>query len=220
MPDRRYTDSEVTEIFRRATAAPPPRHAGSEGMSLAELQDIGHEVGLAPEAVTAAARSLDAVEPAAPETLIGLPIGVRHAVELDRRLGDAEWDHLVVAARDTFAARGNLRADGAFRQWTNGNLQMLLEPGADGHRLRFRTLNGHARRMILGGITMLGVATTLSAVTLLSGVPDVADSLQGMAILGLIGAAMLARGLWGLRDWAARRQAQFQRLADMARGEG
>lgn len=219
MPDRRYTDDEVAEIFRRATAEPPPRHAGSEGMSLVQLQEIGREVGLAPETVASAARSLDTPAPTAPETLLGLPIGVRYAVELDRRLSDDEWDQLVVAARDTFAARGVLRTDGAFRQWTNSNLQMLLEPSTGGHRLRFQTLNGHARRMILAGTGLLGVVVVVTGVTVVSGVPDAAERLTGLVIPALIGAAMLSRGLWGLRAWAARRARQFRELADKVKGE-
>ncbi len=216
---RRYTDTEVTEIFRRAAAEPPPSPHAAEGFTLAELQAIGGEVGIAPESVAAAARSLERTEPAATDTLLGLPIAVRHAVTLDRQLGDAEWDALVVAARETFSAEGRLQAQGSFRQWRNGNLKVLLEPGAEGSRLRFQTLNGHARRMIFGGSAALATAAVLLGVTAFTGVAGVPYDLSPVIWLGLLGAAMLTRGVWGLRRWAARRQAQFRELAARAAGE-
>jgi hypothetical protein len=213
MPTRRYTDDEVTEIFRRATEQPPRLGAATDGLTLAELTEIGREVGIPEETVAAAVRSIDAAPQSATHTLLGLPIGVARTVTLDRSVSDAEWDQLVVAARETFAARGTLRQDGTFRQWTNSNLQMLLEPTKDGHRVRFRTLNGNARRMILGGLAAVGIAGAVTAAALLSGAPEVADRLDGMAILGGVGGLMVARGIWGLRRWAARRQAQFVELA-------
>jgi hypothetical protein len=217
MPDRRYSDDEVTEIFRRATEQPPRLGSATDGLTLAELKEIGREVGVSEETVTAAARSIDAAPQSATQTLLSLPIGVARTVTLDRSVSDAEWDQLVVAAREAFAARGTLRQDGAFRQWTNGNLQMLLEPTQDGHRLRFRTFNGNARGMILSGFAAVGVAGAVTAAALLSGAPEVAERLDGMAIIGLAGVAMLSRGVWGLRRWAARRQAQFVALAERLR---
>jgi hypothetical protein len=218
MTERRYSEDEVREIFRLATEQPPQLGAATDGLTLAELKDIGREVGIPELTVAAAARSVDAAAPPATQTLLGLPIGVARTVTFDRSIDEAEWDQLVVAARDTFAARGALRQDGAFRQWTNGNLQMLLEPTAEGHRLRFRTLNGHARRMILGGMTVVAVAAAITAAALLSGSPEVAERLDGMAILGGVGGVMVARGIWGLRRWAARREAQFVELAGRLRG--
>jgi hypothetical protein len=225
MTDRRYTDEEVAEIFRRATTEVPARLAGEGGMSLTQLQDIGREVGLAPEVVTEAARSLDAAPPATiTGRLLGLPIAVADGAVLPRRLTDDEWDALVVAARDAFGARGALRQDGGFRQWTNGNLQVLLEPAGEGHRLRLRTLNGNARRLIFVGLGMVSTALAVSVVVaVVSGNPEMLRNLDGVGILGLVGTAMLARGIYGLRDWARRRQEQFRalttRAAEMTRGD-
>jgi hypothetical protein len=218
MPDRRYTDDEVAEIFRRATEQPPRLGPAADGLTLAELKEIGREVGIPADAVAAAAHSVGVAPHAGTQTMLGLPIGVSSTAILDRSISDAEWDQLVVAARETFAARGTLRQDGAFRQWTNGNLHMLLEPTENGHRLRFRTLNGHARTMIFSGIAAVGVAGAVTAAALLSGAPEVAARLDGMAIMGLVGVAMLTRGVWGLRGWAARRRAQFVELAGRLRG--
>src|SRR5690242_20793983 len=146
--DRRYNDKEMAAIFRTATEGlPGPRREVSreEGMTLADLQAIGREVGISPDAVAQAAQALDISRGPASRTFLGLPIGVTRTVNLNRRLTDAEWERLVVQLRDVFDARGTTRSDGSFRQWTNGNLQVLLEPTETGHRLRFRTVHGAAR---------------------------------------------------------------------------
>ncbi len=225
MTNRRYTDDEVSEIFLRATdsahqlGAQPP---GRPGMSLAELQEIGAEAGIPAEQVALAAQSLDQPAAVGPVTrrMIGLPIAVADDVELGRHLTDAEWDQLVVMARDLFSARGLLRQDGSFRQWTNSNLQMLLEPGTGGHRLRFKTLNGYARGLIMAGTGAIGIAAAVSLTPLLSGNPALISNLDGMGILALVGSAMVGRGVYGLKGWAERRRAQFRQLIDLARNSG
>jgi hypothetical protein len=54
MTARRYSDTEIAAIFRTATEDPqqlPREVPREEGLSLVELQAIGREVGIAPEAV-------------------------------------------------------------------------------------------------------------------------------------------------------------------------
>ena len=143
MTERRFNEAEVAAIFERATEA---HHAGQrqlpsgEGMTLAQLQEIGREVGISPEQVAEAANAIDRVGSPTARKFLGLPIGVGRTIELDRRLTDDEWERLVVDLRETFDARGVLRHEGSLRQWTNGNLQALLEPTATGHRVRLRTM--------------------------------------------------------------------------------
>ena len=62
MTERRYSDEEVDAIFTRASEVEhdaPQRLQSAEGRTLAELQAIGREAGLSPEAVAQAARALD-----------------------------------------------------------------------------------------------------------------------------------------------------------------
>jgi hypothetical protein len=96
MSERRYTDEEVAAIFERAaeadhTALPVP--AEGKGMTLAALQEIGREVGISPESISHAARTLDMVGHPASRTFMGLPIGVGLTVELDRLLSDSDWEN-------------------------------------------------------------------------------------------------------------------------------
>src|ERR1043166_9016157 len=64
MDKRQYNDEEVAAIFERASEtdhAALPQSAEGKGLTLAALQDIGREVGISPESIALAARSLEQV---------------------------------------------------------------------------------------------------------------------------------------------------------------
>ncbi len=157
-----------------------------------------------------AAQGLD-VRRGAARTFLGLPIGVARTVNLNRRLTDAEWERLVVQLREVFDARGSTRTDGSLRQWTNGNLQVLLEPTDTGHRLRFRTLHGGARASIGVGFVALGAAAAVAIASGLGGA--IGDSLSGILLLAAMGAGMIANGALRLPGWARLRGRQMDALA-------
>jgi hypothetical protein len=217
MSERRFNEAEVAAIFERATEAQQKGQrplASGEGMTLAELQEIGREVGIAPEQVASAANALTRVGQPTARTFLGLPIGVGRTVELNRRLTDDEWERLVVDLRETFDARGNVKSEGSLRQWTNGNLQALLEPTATGHRLRLRTVKGDARSMIVGGLVMLGVAAT-GFFGAFAGLGDAA----GMSVLAAMGAGMFGAGAVRLPSWARQRRQQMEEIAGRLTGD-
>jgi len=89
--ERRYSDKEIAAIFRAATEGPvaglQPDVPRDEGLTLSDLQTIGREVGIAPDAIAGAARALD-VHRGTGRTFLGLPIGVARTVNLHRRLTD------------------------------------------------------------------------------------------------------------------------------------
>lgn len=214
MTDRRYNDKEMAAIFRTATegSQSPQREVPTEeGLTLPELQAIGREVGISPAAVAQAAQALDVRQGAASQTIFGLPIGVARTVNLNRRLTDHEWEQLVVQLREVFDARGTTRSDGSFRQWTNGNLQVLLEPTETGHRLRFRTVHGAARASIGAGLAALGVTATVAIATAVSG--HLGDAMSGIVFLLAAGVAMILNGAIRLPNWARLRGRQMDALA-------
>jgi hypothetical protein len=216
MADRRYNDKEIAAIFRAAAEAPQQPTVerdvpADEGLTLTDLQAIGREVGIPADAVAQAAQALDVRIGVASRTILGLPIGVSRTVNLNRRLTDDEWERLVVQLRDVFNARGRIRSEGSLRQWTNGNLQVLLEPTDTGHRLRFRTMHGAARGAIAMGFAMLGVTAVMAVVTTLSG--TFAGAIPGLSIIAAGGAAFIASGALRLPRWARIRQKQMEALA-------
>ena len=214
--ERRFSEEEVAAIFERASEAPQAgarQPSTTEGMTLAELQDIGREVGIPAESIALAARTLGQVGRATSRTVMGLPIGVTRTVYLDRELTDVEWERFVVELRDTFNARGTVRSQGSLRQWTNGNLQALLEPTATGQRIRLRTVKGGAAGSVVSSLLLLG----LSAATLIGAA---AQGLMGDATLlttigasGLAGAGILASNALRLPRWARLRQRQMDDVA-------
>ena len=218
MSERRYNEDEVAAIFERAIKAQQAQNAmvplaSSDGMTLGQLQDIGREIGLSPEQLADAARAVARNGTTSSRKFLGLTIGVGRTVELDRKITDEEWERLVVDLRETFDAKGKLTAEGSFRQWTNGNLQALLEPTKSGHRLRLRTVRGASQAMLNGGIAMLVGAGALGVATALRLVPDLSQGFEMAAIFGMFGVAMLAAGAIRLPFWSRERRQQMEGVA-------
>jgi hypothetical protein len=216
MTERRFDEDEVAEIFARAARADGAVRAPlarSEGMTLAEVQAIGREAGIEPERVAEAARSLSRVDERAARRLLGITIGVGRIVELDRRLSDEEWERLVVRLRETFDARGTVRAHGSLREWTNGNLQALLEPTPTGSRLRLKTLHGTARGLIAGGVAMLALTGVIAAITAATVGTANPEAYMGLVGPGVGGGALLGFGLLRLAGWARTRHQQMDDIA-------
>jgi hypothetical protein len=218
MTERRYSDDEVAAIFERATKSQAglqrqqPEHASAQGMTIGELQQIGRDVGIPAELVASAAREIDVAGRPTERKLIGLPIGVGRTVELPRRLNDDEWERVVADLRETFDARGSLRSEGSTRMWSNGNLQVMLEPTATSHRLRMRTIKGDARGYIGGGIGIV-VATVLSAAFKTMGGDADVGMLAGLSSMTVLGLGMIAAGTLRLPSWAKTRKRQMEEIA-------
>ena len=214
MTDRRYDDEEVEEIFRKAAEGPqalPHQSAGETGMTLAELQEIGREAGLSPDAVANAARSLTLRPRGELRRFLGLPIGVERTISLDRRLDEAEWERLVVDLREVFNARGAVTSSGSFRQWTNGNLQAMLEPTATGQRLRLVTTRGASRFSMSVGSALVGFSGVLAISASMAG--HLVPSIPGISIIALIGLGAFLNGALRLPGWARRRAQQMDAIA-------
>jgi hypothetical protein len=213
MTERRYTDEEVAAIFRIATEEPqslPARAAPEGGLTLAELQEIGRDVGIAPDAVRQAATAMGLRGRAATSSFLGFPIGVERSVELGRRVTDEEWEHLVVELREVFGAKGTVRAAGSLREWTNGNLQALLEPSGTGHRLRLRTMKESARISMVTGLAMIAGAGVMAAASTLGGA--VGNALPGIAVFTVAGLGLIGSAALRLPAWARLRGRQMEGL--------
>ncbi len=225
MSERRYDESQIAEIFERATRADQERRAlasGDEptaeapGMTLQELQRIGAEVGISADAIEASARAIDrsARPPEVNRRLLGLPIGVMSVEPLPRRLSDEEWARLVTRIRDEFGAHGTLEETRTLRSWRNGNLRVQLEPTRDGQKLRMQTYRQSSRALLQAGSAVFGTGVVLGAVSIVVG--DAQAALVSFSILAAAGAGMLGTGILGLRGWARTRMAQMARLTDLA----
>src|SRR5690606_8101710 len=143
---KRFSKDDAAEIFRRA--AEPSRGLADEsddGLSLEELKESGAASGTSPALIARAAARVRRGLPAGPPTKgISVQTSVEYGVERSGPLNDIEWDELVAELRRTFAARGKTRYEGRIREWSNGNLRVIVEPAANGWRFRMRTVKGAA----------------------------------------------------------------------------
>lgn len=186
-----------------------------DGLTLQQLQDIGAEVGIAPDFVARAARAVERGDlvPTQRRTWLGLPVGVSRTVDFGRTVSDEEWGRIVVRLRETFEARGRVQQEGPFRQWTNGNLQALLEPTATGHRLRLTTRKGDVTtRVWLGGV-FVGLSTLIWTAVLARGGSYDVGALVAATTMGLAGAVSLLTMGVQLPRWARTRASQMESIA-------
>jgi hypothetical protein len=215
--ERRYHEDEVAQIFEAASAPEVSRlEAGpSEGLTLAELQAIGRDVGIAPERIADAASSLVRSQTQVPRrTDFGIPVSVGHTIELSRQLTDREWALVVADLRETFSARGRDSSQGDTRQWSNGNLQAFVEPTRSGYRFRLGTVKGNAvalNRLGAAGLVM-GVVVLVAPMLSAAG----ADFANALLIAGM-GAGALAFNALRQPRWAREREQQMKEIAERTR---
>lgn len=215
-PERRFSEAEVAAILERATTHDDVGRqpgAASGGLTLAQIQDIGREVGIAPGVIAESAYLLDERGAQATRRFPGLPLRVERVVPLPRRISDDEWERLVVDLREIFDARGRVRQEGSLRQWTNGNLQVLLEPTEGGQRIRLRTFKGTAPGYLAGGLALAGAGSAGLLAAVLGGATGDAGMLAALSFAAAAGAATIGATVLRLFPWARRRREQMAEVA-------
>ena len=209
-----FNEDEAAEIFARAAEVETSGRqlvSGSGGMTLSELQEIGQEAGLSPEAVAQAAASIrGAGTPVPAPTFLRITIGVARTVTLERPLTEEEWAMLVTELRTTFNASGRVHSDGTFREWRNSNLRIQAGPAPDGYQVVMRTYRGSARSLMTAGGVMAGIG----AVGLVAGAVVPGMAVGDVLSMATIGAGLFGVGLLQIPAWARRRREQFARLAE------
>jgi hypothetical protein len=217
---RKYGDEDVKEIFDLAATgddADRPAVPDENGLTLAELQEVGLEVGMDPRRVAEAALVLDSRLDVRPrQTSLGLPISVGRIIELPRAVTDHEWDILVSVLRETFGAKGKVQFHGGIREWTQGTLHAFLEPTETGHRLRLHTRKIGAGFLNRVGATGLAVGLSLITVLLTTGQSPVFMELALISSM-LIGGGTLAPNVLRLPRWAREREGQMEDIAGRVR---
>ena len=213
--ERKYREDEVNEIFDRAVNRDEvgrPAVSDEDGLTLAQLQEVGLEVGMEPGRIAEAALALDARREVLPRrTYLGIPISVGRIIELPRAATDREWELLVAELRETFGAKGRVMSQGGLREWTNGNLHAFLEPTETGHRLRLTTLKGSAMALNTMGVAGLAMGLILFTVFVLTG--ELAENLVLPLALAAMGGTALASNVLSLPRWAREREGQMEYIA-------
>ena len=216
--ERRYGEDEVAEIFEAAANPRGPGRAlsSASGFSLAELQAIGGEAGIAPERIAHAAAALELRRGVAPRrTHLGMPVSVGRVVDLPRAPTDREWELLLAELRETFGAHGKDRSQGGLRAWTNSNLHAYVEPTETGHRLRLGTVKSNG--IVLGRLGLAALLTALVMLVFLLAGGEVGDAMIMSTLFAAVGAAALGSNALRLPRWADEREAQMEHIATRAR---
>jgi len=213
---RKYRDDEIKEIFELATSgAAAGRSAVSDqaGLTLAELQEVGLEVGVEPGRIAAAALALEARRDVVlRKTSLGMPIAVSRVIELPGTVTDSEWEQLVVELREISGARGQLVSHGGVREWSDGSLHASLEPTETGDRLRLMAHRGGALALNRMGSAGLAVGTILLTMFLAAGPSPVGLEIVMMLLVGMGGGALVSNMI-SLPRWAREREGQMEYLA-------
>ena len=212
--ERRYQDDEIKAIFAAAAEASEPMSrdvdAGA-GLTLGDLQEIGREVGIAPERISAAARALE--QPpviVGRRTYLGMPVAVGRTVLLPRAPTDREWALLVAELRATFGASGTAESDGELREWRNGNLRVSVEPTETDYRLRLRTVKGSAVPSVTLGFFSAAFGVVSTALAQAAGAP--LGAMIGPALLLAFGVGTAGSGILRLPGWAREREHQMEHI--------
>lgn len=212
MTERRFSDAEVAQIFERATSGHVVQVTAAEGMTLAELQSIGQEVGIPAEQITRAALSLRPSDAKPTQRFLGMTTGVGHTVHLARKLTDEEWERFIAEVRETFNAHGTMTSEGSLKRWSNGNLHVLLEPTDAGHRVRFKTVKGNAPWTVGGGLVLTAAGVIGEMTAVLTGVAHDVGLVASFGVVGAIGIGAIATTALRLPGWVRARKDQMEEL--------
>ena len=223
--ERRYDDEEVSHLLARAAAHAEraeqedaakndAKAIGPAGLTLSQIQEIATAVGIPADAVrkAAAAEARGDLVPTTRRTAFGIPFGVSRQVELERPMTDVEWDRVVVRLRETFGAEGKSVREGSIRSWRNGNLRVVLEPTAQGSRIRMSTMRGDASVRTQVGLSAIAVSATMAGV-LPFAAGATARNWVAVSTMGALGAMLLVRNLFSLPRWARIRAEQMEALS-------
>ena len=212
---RTYSQDEVREIIRRAaetTASRERSQSEDSGLSIDDLRDLAISTGLDPQVMLDAARSLDRdVEETFEKRLLGVKISAAHAIRIEGPFTDHDWHALVADCRSTFKAKGKVHDHVGTREWSNGNLHVLVEPAGEDVIVRMRTHNGQAQQFMGIGIAIavsifVGLGSTFDSSSLTG------DPLGNLMLLFGAVFAFSAFLYTRIRRWAQTRESQMDAM--------
>ncbi len=223
--ERRYSEAELRAIIERAAkrqeSARRAQDASEDGLTLAELQQIGAASGIDPDHIASAASELAHATPAAqPATLAGMPTALRQSRFIPAEVSDEAWARIVAELRSTFDASGVAGEVGRTREWTTqvrrktgGAVHVVLEPVEGGTHV---TVEQSWRGSVWTFTGVSGVyafvALLLSALAL-GGVLDSGEAFIPVmfAVFALV---MFGGSQIGTRLYARRQDERFERALD------
>jgi hypothetical protein len=105
-----------------------------------------------------------------------------------------------------------MTSEGSLKQWSNGNLRVLLEPTDAGHRVRFMTVKGNAPWTVGGGLVLTAAGVIGEMTAVLTGVAHVVGLGASFGVVGAIGIGAIATTALRLPRWVRARKDQMEEL--------
>ena len=215
----RFTDEEAKEILRRAVDVDRSGVGGSaEGVSLSELKAIGEEVGIAPQAVDQAARSLRRSLPPKRGGFFGGPRSVEAERIAGAPLDPTDTAEVLALIRGALGRKGQATEIHGSVEWAGGSElveQYVTLAPSEGSTVVRAGANLAGLVNLMFGLP-LTLTTVLSAVGFVMGADEA--SLMGMVISVLLVPAvfLVLRVVYGVvvRSEAAKLEALVEELAD------
>ena len=203
---RRYDEDQAAEILAHASRNEVERVPASpgRGLTLREIQEIGLEVGIPAEDVSAAARTLE--ESGGSRSLlrsVRRESAMTRVVTLPSPPSQDQWDRIVVRLREVFGGPGSVEHSGALRSWSDEGVAVHGEPVEGGYRLRIDARDDSAVQAVGVGVSAVVVGLIMAAGLAVSGAGD-AFTYGASGLVGLVGAISTAHGRLALSRWRAR----------------
>ena len=209
---RKFSEEEISRIFEQA-AKEQEEGDDHSGLTLSELQSIGAQSGLDPEAIARAAKKIKLVLRLDPrKRKFKSDVGVGGTAELPGKITSSDWEELLPEIRNEFNAPGKAISDGYRKEWSNGNLKVLIENGREQDRLRLSSVNGRK-------IAQLRLSATMAILGFFFVIMGAAESEEVfvfamMTLLAAFATYWLTRR--SLKKWANKREAQMAAITEKA----
>lgn len=209
---RKFSEEEISRIFEQA-AKEQEEGDDHSGLTLSELQSIGAQSGLDPEAIARAAKKIKLVLRLDPrKRSFKSDVGVGGTAELPGKITTSDWEELLPEIRNEFNAPGTAVSDGYRKEWSNGNLKVLIENGRNQDRLRLSSVNGRKKAQLRLSLTMAIVGFFF----VIMGAAE-SEEVFVIAMLTLMAAFLT---YWFTRrsskKWANKREAQMAAITEKA----
>lgn len=215
MAERRYDDKEVALILKRATESSA---AGlGEGLTLAQLKVIAAEAGIDPDAVSAAAASIERSRSMSPMAAVTRSVAPQHERSIEGRLRSEDLPELLAAIRRVMGRQGVVTTEFDGVQWrardAAGGRYISIQPQDDHTAIRglgnFR--DGATLSAVIGGMVgAIGVVVLTKALGLMPSL--------GIGVVPLIAAGALIPGRMMWRRLFRRESALLHAAVDEAAG--
>ena len=223
--ERRYTEEEIAAIFEKATETQKERQKNSlpsEGLTLAELQKIGHDLGLPADVIAQSVTEVtrpSGIEGYAsePTTTLGVDVSANYSIDLPAALSDQSWEKLVVDVRHVFNSQGNIIQNGSLREWKTdiGDIEVMIEPTDTGQRLRIKSINANVQAGLGIGAAMSVVLAAFIAIVIGKG-GDFATPFTVLTMLMSLALFITFISPRFMPEWKKKRNKQMQDLGARA----